>query len=123
MMLSKLIFSFIAVVRCDAFTFSPSISQRHAATRPHETAPLFSQYSGSDEHFVDRVRPSASATIQHASEIWELGLVINSKASIPLEHACRCINQVVGISEAESLEVVTQAYRHGIASLTSYPLM
>lgn len=124
-MLSKLIVSFIAVVRCGAFAFTPSIPQHHATNRPHETAPLFSHYSPgpcSGEHFLDRELPSAFAAIQHTSEeIWELGLVINSKAEIPLEYACRCINQVVGISEADSLEVVSQAYRHGIAHIDEVP--
>lgn len=129
-MLPKLVVSFIAVVRCGAFAFAPSmISQHHAAQRTYVIAPLslFSHNSaGSSEHFLDRERPSASASasaaIQQTSEIWELGLVINSKANIPLEYTCRCINQVVGISEADSLELVSQAYRHGIALIDELPL-
>ena len=124
MMLSKLVISFIAVVRCGAFAFSTSFPQHHAANRPYETSPLFSHYSGSGEHFLERERPSTSAcaAIQHTSEIWELGLLINSKAKIPVEYTSRCINQVVGISEADSLEVVSQAYRHGIALIEEFPL-
>ncbi len=120
MMLPILVVSFIAILWCDAFAFSPALPQRHAAN------PLFSHYSGPGEQNFDRVRPSASASaaaaIQQTSEIWELGLIINPKASIPLEYTCRCINQVVGISEADSLEVVSQAYRHGIALIDELPL-
>jgi len=53
--------------------------------------------------------------------MWELGLFIDSKPKLPLEYTTRCINQVVGISDADSLEVVTQAYRHGIALIEELP--
>lgn len=55
-------------------------------------------------------------------EMWELGLRMNSNPELPLEYTSRCITQVVGVSEAESIEIVSQAHRHGIALIEELPL-
>ena len=57
-----------------------------------------------------------------SSEMWELGLRMSSNPELPLEYTSRCINQVVGVSEAESIEIVSQAHRHGIALIEELPL-
>jgi ATP-dependent Clp protease adapter protein ClpS len=56
------------------------------------------------------------------TEMWELGLLVNSNPALPLDYTSRCINEVIGISEDDSLEAATLAYRHGVALLEECPL-
>jgi len=115
-MLSYLIVSIVAIAQCDAFAFS-SQTRRHYPIHGQYAATSLLSHSGS--HHLASEHPS---TEKHNSKTWELGLIINSNPKIPLDYTSHCINQVVGISEADSLEVVTQAYRHGIALIQELPL-
>ena len=124
MMLLPFVLSIFAFAKCDAFTFSRS--NRHTA---HRTAPtLFPLSSHSGKHLLDDLssesESSGATENQHkrSQEIWELGLRMSSNPELPLEHTSRCINQVVGVSEAESHEIVSQAHRHGIALIEELPL-
>ena len=116
-MLFNVIISIAAIAQSHVFAFS-SPNHRHPVHKqpyPYATAPmpmLSLSHSDSGMHLLDS---------QHTPQMWELGLFIDSKPKLPLEYTTRCINQVVGISDADSLEVVTQAYRHGIALIEELP--
>ena len=110
-MLCNLIISIVAIAQCDAFVFS----SRHYPIHGYDTTTLFS-HSGSQH------QASEHSCTENQHKTWELGLRIDSDPKLSLEYTSSCINQVVGISEAESLEVVTQAYRHGIALIQELPL-
>ena len=116
-MLFNLVISIVAIAQSHVFAFSSPNHRRpvHRRPYPYATAPmpmLSLSHSDSGMHLLDS---------QHTPQMWELGLFIDSKPKLPLEYTTRCINQVVGISDADSLEVVTQAYRHGIALIEELP--
>mmetsp|Transcript_23629 Transcript_23629/g.36567 ORF Transcript_23629/g.36567 Transcript_23629/m.36567 type:complete len:239 (-) Transcript_23629:69-785(-) len=121
-MLFNLVISIVAIAQCDAFAFSSPNHRHPVHRRPYATAPMLSlSHSDSGMHLLDTEHPSTPTANQHTSQMWELGLLIDSNPKLPLEYTTRCINQVVGISDADSLEVVTQAYRHGIALIEELP--
>mmetsp|Transcript_2308 Transcript_2308/g.3448 ORF Transcript_2308/g.3448 Transcript_2308/m.3448 type:complete len:237 (-) Transcript_2308:819-1529(-) len=122
-MLFNVIISIVAIAHSHVFAFS-SPNHRRPVHKPYPyataPAPMLS-HSDSGMHLLDTEHPSTPTANQHTSQMWELGLLIDSNPKLPLEYTTRCINQVVGISDADSLEVVTQAYRHGIALIEELP--
>jgi ATP-dependent Clp protease adapter protein ClpS len=117
-MLFNLIVSTLAITQCDAFVLSRRTHRHHPINGQYPTTAMLS-HLGSHHHLTSD-HPS---TGEHhiTGGLWELGLLIDSNPTLSLDYTSRCINQVVGISEDDSLEVATLAYRHGIALIEEFP--
>lgn len=113
-MMLHLIISTFAITQCAAFVISHRTQHNHLLQKQYG---ITTMHSHSVYHHVACEYPFTNDT-----EMWELGLLVNSNPALPLDYTFRCINEVVGISEDDSLDAAAQAYRHGVALLAECPL-
>ncbi len=115
-----LIISALSITQCAAFAISHRAQHNRLLQRQYGITTT-TMHSHSVSHRI-ACEYAFTTNDKKETEMWELGLVVNSNPELPLDYTSRCINEVVGISKDDSLEAATQAYRHGVALLEECPL-
>jgi len=118
-MMLHLIISALFITQCAAFAISHRVQHNRLPQRQYGITTT-TMHSHSVYHRIACEYPFTND--KKATDLWELGLLVNSNPALPLDYTSRCINEVIGISEDDSLEAATQAYRHGVALLEECPL-
>lgn len=116
-MMLHLVISAFAITQCAAFAISHHTQHNHLLQRQYGITMM---HSHSVYHRLACEHPFTND--KKETELWELGLLVNSNPALPLDYTSCCINEVVGISKDDSLDAAAQAYRYGVALLLECPL-